>query len=98
MMAQVQAMATAKGLALRGPGGNVFLSNRQLAAVAEFAIALQDLLQPDTDFEPNGDELDGSMGEDDFHSQDGNWRGEPGCAVSDPGGCEHNGREEEAAL
>jgi hypothetical protein len=38
------------------------------------------------------------MGEDDFHSQNENWKGEPGCPFSDPGGCEHDGREEGAAL
>jgi hypothetical protein len=56
MMAQVQAMATGKGLALRGPGGTVYLSNRQLAAVADFANALQDMLQPDSDLEPSEDQ------------------------------------------
>jgi hypothetical protein len=50
------------------------------------------IIDGDPDLELNGDEHDGSMGEDDFHDQH-NWRGEPGCPVSDPGGCEHDGRE-----
>lgn len=46
-----------------------------------------DELDGDTDIEANGDELDGSMAEDDFHAQNHNWRGEPGCPVSDPDSC-----------
>ena len=94
---QLQALATCRGLFLRGPGGTIALSNRTLAAVAEFAIALQDLIGPDADLEPNGDELDGSMGEDDFHLQHG-IDGGAGCPVSDPGGCEHDGREEDQGV
>jgi hypothetical protein len=90
----VQAFATHRGLALRGPGGTIFLSNRQLAAVAEFAIALQDLMGRDADLESNGDELDGANSEDEFmlHSL---WQGGAGCPIADPGGCEHDGWEEE---
>jgi hypothetical protein len=36
---------------LRGPGGTIYLSNKTLAAVAEFAIALQDLIHTDPDLE-----------------------------------------------
>ena len=36
------------------------------------------------DTEANGDELDGSLGEDDFHQQNGKWLGHAGCPVSDP--------------
>jgi hypothetical protein len=88
----LQALSTARGLALWGPGGTVFLSNRQLAAVAEFAIALQDLIQPNPDLEANGDELDGANSEDEFmlHSL---WQGGAECPIADPGGCEHDGRE-----
>lgn len=59
---------------------------RQLIAnEIERLIALLDSLDGDPDLEANGDELDGTAGEDDFcdHS---NWLGEPGCPVSDPGG------------
>ncbi|WP_230291027.1 hypothetical protein [Croceicoccus sp. Ery5] len=43
--------------------------------------------------EANGDERDGSMGEDDFcvHNTGGDYGA--GCPVADPGGCEHDGRE-----
>src|SRR5687767_11972852 len=89
---QLLALSTRRGLVLRGPGGTFALSNRTRAAVAEFAIALQDLVQPDPDREPAGDELDGSGSEDDFmyHSL---WQGGAGCPIADPGGCQHDGRE-----
>ncbi len=47
----------------------------------------------DCDLEPDGDERDGSLGEDDFciHNTGGDYG--PGCPVSDPGGCEHDGLE-----
>ena len=40
-----------------------------------------DDMDPDTDLEPNGDEQDGTRGEDDFH--DHGWHG-PGCPIADP--------------
>ncbi|MDB5583359.1 MAG: hypothetical protein JWR80_8535 [Bradyrhizobium sp.] len=43
-----------------------------------------DEIDGDTDREANGDELDGSMAEDDFHGQNTNWMGYPG----DPGDAE----------
>ena len=52
--------------------------------LTEALIAGLDALDGDPDVELNGDELDGSMGEDDFHDQNANWRGEPGCPVADP--------------
>ena len=52
-----------------------------------------DDLDGDADIEMNGDELDGTLGEDDFHDQSQNWLGYPGCPVADPGGCEHDGFE-----
>ena len=55
----------------------------QLAGFIAVAIELLDLADGDTDVEFNGDELDGSMGEDDFHPQ-ANWDGIAGCPVSDP--------------
>ncbi|MBB3990856.1 hypothetical protein [Croceicoccus naphthovorans] len=55
-----------------------------------------DQLDGDSDVEPNGDELDGNLGEDDFcPHRPGMWGGGVGCPISDPGGCEHDGREEE---
>ena len=38
----------------------------------------------DPDVELNGDELDGTRGEDDFCDHNANWLGQPGCPVSDP--------------
>jgi len=55
----------------------------QLAGFIEVAIGLLDLADGDPDLEPNGDELDGTGGEDDFVDYEGNG---PGCPVSDPGG------------
>jgi hypothetical protein len=66
----------------------------QLEGFIAVAIDLLDLADGDPDLEPNGDELDGSLGEDDFHAQFGFG---PGCPVADPGGCEHDGREPEEA-
>lgn len=53
----------------------------------------------DGDVEANGDELDGTGGEDDFIDRGGellggSWTG-LGCPVGDPGGGEHDGREPE---
>ena len=42
-----------------------------------------DLIDGDPDIEANGDELDGSGGEDDFTPQGSGFDG-PGCALSDP--------------
>lgn len=53
-------------------------------AIADAAIARLDELDPDPDIEPNGDERDGSMAEDDFCPQNQDWKGEPGCPISDP--------------
>lgn len=51
-------------------------------------------LEPEPD-EANGDERDGSMGEDDFciHNTGGDYAA--GCPIADPGGCEHDGIEPE---
>ncbi|MCK9543194.1 MAG: hypothetical protein M0R03_14330 [Novosphingobium sp.] len=56
-----------------------------IASAVEVLVAVLDAMDGDTDIELNGDELDGSMGEDDFcaHNQ-GIWPG-PGCPMSDPG-------------
>ena len=71
---------------------------RVTGAMATALIASLDRIDGDADLEPepdepNGDERDGSMGEDDFciHNTGGDCGA--GCPVSDPGGCEHDGRE-----
>ena len=56
-----------------------------LEDIVSAAIEVMDLMDGDTDLEPNGDELDGSMAEDDFGPQNANWLGYPGCPISDPG-------------
>jgi hypothetical protein len=55
----------------------------QLAGFIEVAIGLLDLAEGDPDIELNGDESDGSLGEDDFCSHNLGFAG-PGCPVSDP--------------
>ena len=63
-----------------------------LEGLAEIVIQRLDELDGDVDIEANGDELDGTAGEDDF-CQHSNWRQISGCPISDPCGCEHDGRE-----
>merc|ERR1739841_397843 len=55
-----------------------------LARLVQQAIDRMDDLDGDPDLGPDGDELDGSMGEDDFHPQNANWLGYAGCPVADP--------------
>lgn len=57
----------------------------KLGAAIEVMIALLDLTDVDSDTEANGDELDGSLAEDDFQDQNADWNGLPGCPLSDPG-------------
>lgn len=60
------------------------LPRRALDLLAQRAIDRLDELDGDPDLEANDDELDGSLGEDDFHSHHTTpWTG-PGCPVSDP--------------
>lgn len=54
-----------------------------LLTIADAAIDELDRRDPDVDVEANGDELDGTAGEDDFYPHS-NWKGEAGCPVSDP--------------
>ena len=49
------------------------------------ALDLLDLADGDADIEPNGDEVDGSMGEDDFCSHAEGGMSGIGCPLSDPG-------------
>jgi hypothetical protein len=65
----------------------------QLEGFIAVAIDLLDVADGDNDLEDNGDELDGTAGEDDFHTQRANWKAQPGCPLADPGGCEHDGIE-----
>ena len=67
------------------------LPRDRIAAAIETMVAVLDVLDGDPDLEPNGDELDGSPAEDEFMEHYGD--GLCGCPVSDPGGCEHDGRE-----
>ena len=55
-----------------------------LEDIAAAAIEIMDLMDGDPDLEPNGDELDGTSGEDDFIDHNASWQGHPGCPVSDP--------------
>ena len=56
-----------------------------LARLVQHAIDRMDDIDGDPDLELNGDEADGSLAEDDFHDQNANWMGYPGCPISDPG-------------
>ena len=60
-----------------------------LASAVEVLVTVLDAMDGDADLEAVGDELDGSAGEDDFYSHS-NWSGEPGCPISDPGGCQYD--------
>lgn len=55
---------------------------KQLHGFIAVAIDLADALDGDTDIEANGDELDGTGGEDDFCDHGYNYGA--GCPVSDP--------------
>jgi hypothetical protein len=54
------------------------LPRAELSRLTERMIDRMDEIDGDADFEADGDELDGSMGEDDFHHQSANWLGYPG--------------------
>lgn len=59
------------------------LSRAELGRLVHRMIGHMDDMDGDTDLEPNGDELDGSLGEDDFCDHNTYMPG-PGCPVSDP--------------
>lgn len=61
--------------------------------IAQAMLNRLDDIDGDPDIEPNGDERDGSSAEDDFWHHPSTYAA--GCPVSDPGGCEHDGREPE---
>ena len=56
----------------------------KMEACIAVALDLLDVLDGDADAELNGDEADGSGAEDDFCPQNANWKGAPGCPISDP--------------
>lgn len=62
------------------------LSRHDLEALTERLIETLDLLDGDNDLELNGDELDGTGGEDDFciHGANTGQYGGPGCPIADP--------------
>ena len=68
------------------------LDRDQIAGAIEVLVALMDMSEVNPDIEMNGDELDGHLGEDDYHPLGNGFEG-PGCPIADPGGCEHDGRE-----
>jgi hypothetical protein len=84
MSAELQAVVVGNCITLTGPGGSVRLTAEQLGSLAETAISLADLIGPDPDLEPNGDERDGTAAEDDFCAFVGHLG--PGCPLADPGG------------
>lgn len=88
---------TAKGLEVCGPGGRVVLSNCMLAHLAEFSVTMLDMLQPDPDCEPNGDELDGCYGSEDEFQLHSTIIQAAGCPIADAGGCEDDGSEPDYA-
>jgi hypothetical protein len=70
-------------LFLVGPGGVLPLDRTAIESLKSFSIGFLDIVEPDADVEPNGDELDGSSEEEDIPND--SWCGEPGCPVADPG-------------
>jgi len=69
---------------------------KKLESFIEISIALLDYYDGNPDAEANGDELDGIYCEDEFADMNSFPNaGGPGCNISDPGGCEHDGREHE---
>lgn len=71
------------------------LPRHALDRLVEKAIDHMDYQDRDPDAECNGDELDGTMAEDDFHHQNANWLREPGCPLSDPAEDNHDREEDQ---
>lgn len=69
------------------------LDRPQLAAAIDAMIAILDTTDGDPDVEENGDELDGTLAEDDFCEHSIASASAPGCPISDPG--EYYGDEED---
>ena len=72
------------------------LPRAELSRLTERLIDRMDELDGDPDIEVNGDELDGTGGEDDFIDHSANWLGYAGCPVSDPGEDDHFQEQERA--
>ncbi len=65
-------------------------SAQEIADAVEILIDVLDLTSGDADVEANGDEEDGDGAEDEEGGHTYYASG-PGCEISDPGGCEHDG-------
>lgn len=61
-------------------------SRQEIADAIEIMIDMLDAMDGDSDLETNGDELDGTGGEDDFCDHSHGWLAYLGCPISDPGG------------
>lgn len=59
------------------------LTRHEPESVVELLIDRLDTVDGDPDIEANGDELDGTAGEDDFYPHSGR-RNHPGCTIGDP--------------
>ena len=59
------------------------LTRSELASLTERLIDCLDATEPDPDLETNGDELDGTMAEDELFPT-GGFDFAPGCPISDP--------------
>lgn len=66
-------------------------SPHEIAEAVEVLVDVLDLIGGDADEEENGDERDSNNAEDEELFAD--FGAGPGCPISDPGGCEHDGRE-----
>lgn len=69
-------------------------SPHEISEAIEILMDVLDLIDGDPDVELNGDEQDGTGAEDEEGGHTVYAAG-PGCEISDPGGCEHDGREYE---
>lgn len=68
-----------------GAGAIVVFDTRESIEEAVAALIERlDAIDGDPDLEPNGDELDGSLSEEDFYDRQDPW-GAAGCPVGDPG-------------
>lgn len=68
-----------------------WLSRAEQEDLIERLIAHIDGMDGDSDLELNGDEADGSLGEDDFHMHNDAMR-HPGCPIADPAENDDNDR------
>ena len=73
------------------------MDRTKLEGFIECAIALLDVTDGDADAEDDGDAQDHNCAEDELIGYN-LIGGGPGCNISDPGGCEHDGREPDVAF